>query len=140
MTSIITGSISAASFLSDSPSASFRTPANTWNPLRSNAIAHDHPILRQICHQLDFILAQDRVGDLNRLERVNPQIRHQPVTLNGDVATDRLRAAYDDYCQRIGEKPLPAVTLGKRLAKRAIKKGRRPDGDRERIYSGVSLR
>jgi hypothetical protein len=58
----------------------------------------------------------------------------------GEVTTAALREAYDAYCKEIGEKPLAASVLGKRLAKRGIRREQRPAGDRERMYHGVSLR
>jgi len=58
----------------------------------------------------------------------------------GDTSTVALREAYEDYCRQIGEKPLAANVFGRRLAKRGIHRDRRTDGNRERIYRGLSLR
>jgi putative DNA primase/helicase len=55
--------------------------------------------------------------------------------MQGDVEVVAFRSAYDTYCQEVGEKPLPANVLGKRLARREIQRHKR-DG----TYRGVSLR
>ncbi len=58
----------------------------------------------------------------------------------GEVTTEHFRAAYDDYCRELGESPLKANVLGKRLGKRGIHRARQTDGDRQRIYRGVTLK
>ncbi|MHB1539277.1 MAG: DNA primase family protein [Solirubrobacteraceae bacterium] len=52
----------------------------------------------------------------------------------GEVDATALRDAYTDYCKSLGEKPLAANILGKRLAKRGIRKIKRTGA-----YKGVSL-
>ena len=59
---------------------------------------------------------------------------------HGEVATADFREAYEQYCREVGEQPLGASVLGKRLAKRGIHRDQRSDGDRGRVYRGVSLR
>jgi putative DNA primase/helicase len=58
----------------------------------------------------------------------------------GEVTTSALREAYESYCNETGERPLTASVLGRRLAKRSIRRDQRSDGGRERIYRGVTLR
>ena len=58
-------------------------------------------------------------------------------TLDGKVATTKLREAYVEFCEDLGEKPLTASVLGKRLGKRGI---RRSQSGKRRSYEGVSLR
>jgi putative DNA primase/helicase len=53
----------------------------------------------------------------------------------GEIAVSALREAYEQYCKDIGEKPLGASALGKRLAKRGIRSEPRNAG---RFYVGVS--
>jgi putative DNA primase/helicase len=59
--------------------------------------------------------------------------------LHGESSTRELRAAYEAYCADVGERPLGAKALGKRLAKREIRRSRRSSGS-EHVYGGVSLR
>jgi putative DNA primase/helicase len=58
--------------------------------------------------------------------------------LSGEAAVGALRESYDAYCKDLGERPLTASTLGKRLAKRGIKSRKGSQG--RRSYAGVSLR
>lgn len=58
--------------------------------------------------------------------------------LSGEVATTELRAAYERFCEDLGEKPLAANVLGRRLAKRGIRRGQRQGGGR--TYEGVSIK
>lgn len=60
--------------------------------------------------------------------------------LDGEVASAALREAYVTYCEGIGEKPLSAASIGRRLAKRGIDRSRRSGGKREWIYTGLRLR
>lgn len=55
-------------------------------------------------------------------------------TLTGEIKRDQLRTAYEAYCKQIGEKPLAANVLGKRLSKRGIKSVKRTG-----TYRGLSL-
>jgi len=57
----------------------------------------------------------------------------------GEIPTAELQDAYEQYCHDAGEKPLTARALGKRLTKRGVHREQRPDGDRTRIYRGVTL-
>jgi len=56
-------------------------------------------------------------------------------TMQGEVESVALREAYETYCKQIGETPLAANVLGKRLARRSIVKIKRSG-----VYRGVSLR
>jgi putative DNA primase/helicase len=56
-------------------------------------------------------------------------------TLSGEVATADFRTGYENFCKDVGEKPLAANVLGKRLAKRGITRG----GHGRGFYLGVSL-
>jgi putative DNA primase/helicase len=47
-----------------------------------------------------------------------------------------LRAAFADYCESVGEKPVAATVLGKKLARRRIRKATRHS---QTVYLGVSL-
>jgi putative DNA primase/helicase len=58
--------------------------------------------------------------------------------MTGETATSAFREAYAEYCGAIGEKPLSAAALGRRLAKRGIRRTELRRGDY--AYSGVSLR
>jgi putative DNA primase/helicase len=60
--------------------------------------------------------------------------------MQGDVPKQELREAYEAYCSELGEKPLKANVLGKRLSKRGVKSEARGQGGQERVYAGVSLR
>ena len=55
--------------------------------------------------------------------------------LAGEVTTSAFRAAYEAFCGGLGERPLSASALGKRLAKRGITRG----GHARSAYVGVSL-
>jgi len=55
-------------------------------------------------------------------------------TMQGEVESVALREAYETYCKQIGETPLAANVLGKRLARRSIVKIKRSG-----VYRGVSL-
>lgn len=55
--------------------------------------------------------------------------------LSGEVEAAKLRSAYERYCEDLGEKPLSGNILGKRLARRGIKKAKRAG-----TYRGVHLR
>lgn len=93
---------------------------------------------------------QHGLGDAAAVTRATAEYRQDEDTLGaflderclmaGDIATTDLREAYEHYCHEIGEKPLTASVLGRRLGKRGISPGRRSDGARDRIYRGVSLR
>jgi phage/plasmid-associated DNA primase len=54
---------------------------------------------------------------------------------SGETGTTELREAYEEFCRELGEKPLGARMLGKRLAERGIERG----GAGRRSYVGVSL-
>ena len=58
--------------------------------------------------------------------------------LSGEVATRELRDAYESYCEELGEKPLPANTLGRRLGRRGIRREQRGGGGR--VYVGVGVK
>lgn len=55
--------------------------------------------------------------------------------LGGEARAADFRAAYEDFCRDLGEKPLSAQMLGKRLAQRGFKRG----GAGRRSYIGLSL-
>jgi len=55
--------------------------------------------------------------------------------MEGEVGPAELRLAYDAYCHEIGEKPLAANVLGKKLARRGIERHKRAG-----VYRGVHLR
>jgi putative DNA primase/helicase len=55
--------------------------------------------------------------------------------MDGEIGPAELRLAYDAYCNEIGEKPLAANVLGKKLARRGIERHKRAG-----VYRGVSLR
>jgi putative DNA primase/helicase len=57
-------------------------------------------------------------------------------TLDGQVAPADLRTAYDQFCRALGEKPLSASVIGKRLAKRGIRRATR---EGENVYVGISV-
>jgi len=59
--------------------------------------------------------------------------------MHGETPTRELREQYEAYCSDLGEKPLGASVLGKRLAKRRVRRASY-DGNREKVYQGVSLR
>jgi putative DNA primase/helicase len=59
--------------------------------------------------------------------------------MHGETPTRELREAYEAYCSDLGETPLGASVLGKRLSKRGVRRAHR-DGGREKVYEGVSLR
>jgi putative DNA primase/helicase len=59
--------------------------------------------------------------------------------MTGETPTRELREAYEIYCSDLGEKPLAANVLGRRLSKRGVRR-RSHDGNREKVYQGVSLR
>jgi putative DNA primase/helicase len=61
-------------------------------------------------------------------------------TLSGEVTTERFRRSYELFCEDLGETPLTAVAVGKRLAKRGIRREQQSDGRRARIYDGLSLK
>jgi putative DNA primase/helicase len=56
-------------------------------------------------------------------------------TLDGEVEPAGLREAYEAYCGEIGERPLSANMLGKRLARRGIRR----EGQNG-AYRGITLR
>jgi len=56
--------------------------------------------------------------------------------LHGEVEAATLRAAYEAYCKDLGEKPLTASSLGKRLTRRGIKATK---SNNVRTYSGLRL-
>ena len=58
----------------------------------------------------------------------------------GEVPKQELRAAYEAYCAELGEEPLRANVLGKRLAKRGVKSAKRGQAGQASVYKGVSLR
>ena len=55
--------------------------------------------------------------------------------LEGEIEPVKLRTAYDDFCGELGEKPLAANVLGKRLSRRGIMRIKRLG-----VYKGISLR
>jgi putative DNA primase/helicase len=59
--------------------------------------------------------------------------------MTGETPTRELRDAYESYCSDLGEKPLSASVLGKRLAKRGVRRASY-DSNREKVYRGVTLR
>ncbi len=56
------------------------------------------------------------------------------------VRTAALRAAFEQFYEEAGERPLTARVLGKRLTKRGIARDPVKDGDGQRNYRGVRLR
>jgi putative DNA primase/helicase len=56
--------------------------------------------------------------------------------LDGAVPPAELRDAYAQFCAEIGEKPLAAHELGRRLKRRGVKKATE---HREAVYRGISL-
>ncbi len=56
--------------------------------------------------------------------------------LRGFVVTKELFAAYEEFCEAVGEKPLANSVLGRQLKKRGIQ----PKPGRNRTYQGISLR
>jgi putative DNA primase/helicase len=58
--------------------------------------------------------------------------------LDGEIDASTLREAYEQFCKQLGERPLPASVLGKRLAKRAVTTRRGTGG--ARTYCGLRLR
>jgi putative DNA primase/helicase len=93
---------------------------------------------------------QDGLGDAAAVTRATSEYRQDEDVLGafllercvttGDVDATTFREAYAAYCQDVGERPLAANVLGKRLSKRGIRRERQTDGERRRIYRGVSLR
>lgn len=57
--------------------------------------------------------------------------------LTGYVTPADFRAAYETHCRELGEKPLAASALGRRLKQRHITKAER---DKTTVYLGISLR
>jgi putative DNA primase/helicase len=57
--------------------------------------------------------------------------------LEGEIEPAVLREVYDAFCTEIGERPVSASVLGKRLARRGIK---RKDGPQHGFYIGISLK
>jgi putative DNA primase/helicase len=55
--------------------------------------------------------------------------------MDGEIGPAELRLAYETYCNEIGEKPLAANVLGRKLARRGIRRHKRAG-----VYRGVSLR
>jgi putative DNA primase/helicase len=55
---------------------------------------------------------------------------------NGSVETAELRAAYENFCEQLGEVPMKARQLGRELGERGIRRG----GKARRFYQGVRLR
>jgi putative DNA primase/helicase len=58
-------------------------------------------------------------------------------TTTGETPTAAFREAYESYCKQIGEKPLSASVLGRRLSKRGIRREETAEGY---FYRPVSLR
>jgi putative DNA primase/helicase len=56
-------------------------------------------------------------------------------TLGGEMEPEALRDAYGAFCAELGERPLSASVLGKRLARRGIKRG-----GRNSVYHGIGLK
>ena len=90
---------------------------------------------------------RDELGEAEAVTRATAEYRQdedllgaflaERCVMSGSVSTADLRAAYEQFCQEAGERPLSASVLGKRLAKRGIK--RDPDAT-PKIYRGVALR
>jgi putative DNA primase/helicase len=57
--------------------------------------------------------------------------------LEGEIEPAELREAYERFCETIGERPLSANVLGRRLAGGGIKRATR---DRRSVYLGIRLR
>lgn len=57
--------------------------------------------------------------------------------LGGETATTELRDAYERFCEDLGEKPLAANMLGRRLGRRGIRRQQRAGG--ARVYVGVQV-
>lgn len=57
--------------------------------------------------------------------------------LGGETATTELRDAYERFCAELGEKPLAANMLGRRLGRRGIRRQQRAGG--ARVYVGVQV-
>lgn len=58
-------------------------------------------------------------------------------TPEGQVPPSELRAAYEHFCTELGERPLAASVVGRRLSKRGIKRATR---EGESLYIGIGLR
>ena len=93
---------------------------------------------------------RDGLGEAGAVTRATAEYRQDEDVLgaflaecchmHGETTTVGFRQAYENYCTDAGEKPLTPAVLGRRLTKRRVHREQRPDGDRARIYRGVSLR
>lgn len=91
---------------------------------------------------------RDGLGQADAVERATNEYRQDEDVLgaflaercelgSGETTAVALRESYDDYCHELGEKPLAANVLGRRLARRGIKVERRASN--RRMYVGVSV-
>ena len=93
---------------------------------------------------------RDGLGQATAITRATAEYRQDEDVLGafleercvtaGETATDAFREAYESYYKDIGEKPLSASVLGRRVGKRGIRRERQSDGERQRIYRGVTLK
>jgi putative DNA primase/helicase len=56
------------------------------------------------------------------------------------VLIEVLRSAYETYCEEVGEEALTGAWLGRRLAKRGIRRKRETTGERRWFYDGLRLK
>jgi putative DNA primase/helicase len=116
----------------------------------------DRDLAEKLEHELAGILAwavrgcldwqQHGLGQIDTVTQATREYRaeedtlgafiEERCTLTGSVITKQLFAAYEEYCDTLGEKPLAISVLGRQLKKRGIK----PKGGRTRTYHGISLR
>jgi putative DNA primase/helicase len=117
----------------------------------------DHTLGEQLRNELPGILAWavrgcaewqlEGLGNAGAVTRATTEYRTEEDTLGAfltercthadEVTATDLRAAYEDWCRELGERPVTSVALGKRLARRGIKSRRGAKG--ARIYTGISL-
>jgi putative DNA primase/helicase len=89
---------------------------------------------------------REGLGHAGAVERATAQYREdedvlgaflaERCELHGDIEAATLRATYDAYCKEIGEKPMSASALGRRLSRRGIRIGK-PGGTR--MYHGIQV-
>ena len=76
---------------------------------------------------------REGLGQAGAVERATREYREEEDVLgaflaercemDGEIATSRLREAYESFCEELGEKPLTASRLGRQLAQRGIGRG-----------------
>lgn len=79
---------------------------------------------------------EESTADYRAGEDVLGSFLSERCELDGEVPKTELRAAFEAYCDELGEQPLNAAQLGRELATRGIKHG----GAGRRFYRGVSLK